>query len=128
MKLPETDKRRKNDIFWYFLEIAPMVLCFPKYCIISFRYVSFIPTQPVFAIKFWYDNYQYRFCNFKNRYDKNRYRYRAFLWSHPGLYNICLILYCSLNLIHFHIEQEKSCWNGMRFNSTQFFSVHLIKW
>jgi hypothetical protein len=52
LKRSETDQRRKNDVFQYFLVIALMVFCIAKYCIISFQYVVFIPVQLVLAIKF----------------------------------------------------------------------------
>ncbi len=80
LKQYETDIRGKKDIFWYFLEIALMVFCIAKYCMISFWYVSFILAQSVLAIKFQYNNYCYWFCNFKNQY-----RYRACLQSRPCL-------------------------------------------
>jgi len=70
----------KNNIFWYFLEIPTLVFCIAKYHIISFQYVGFVPVQPVLAIKFRCDNYQYQFCNFKNQYEKNWYQYRACIW------------------------------------------------
>ena len=58
----------KTDIISYFLEMAPIAFCIEKYHIVSFQYVSFIPVQPVIAIKFGYNIYQYQFCNFKTRY------------------------------------------------------------
>ncbi len=46
---------------------------------------SFIPIQPVLAIKFWYDIYQYQFCNFKTWYDISRYQYCLCFLSCPCL-------------------------------------------
>jgi hypothetical protein len=92
-------KEEKNDIFLYFLKIAPMVFCTTNYCIVSFRYVSLIPVWLVLVIKFWYNNYRYRFCNFKNWYDKNWYRYRACLRSRP----------CLLHTIHVSFHSIKVC-------------------
>jgi hypothetical protein len=58
-------------MFRDFLEKATMAFCIAKYHIISFQYVGFVPVQPVVAINFRCDNYQYQFRNFKNQYEKN---------------------------------------------------------
>ena len=77
-------KEEKNDIFWYFLKIAPGIL-YLKILYCKFLICQFYTSSTSISNKILYDNYQYQFCNVKNWYDKNWYRYRACLQSRPCL-------------------------------------------
>ena len=73
------------NIKWYKFEISQKGTIGNLYRIVSTRLSQLSWTRTVKFSKNWYDNYQYRYCNYKNWYNNFWSQDHLCLWSRPCL-------------------------------------------
>ncbi len=78
-------KEEKKQYISIFSQNSTDGILYLKILYCKFLICQFYTSSTSISNKILYDNYQYQFCNVKNWYDKNWYRYRACLRSCPCL-------------------------------------------